>query len=66
MRIESVELESLWSEPREETRSLERGAWRGEYNSVPPVMDKESEQRIDTEYITWDLNLESTANTKVS
>ena len=44
------------------------GAWsvEREYNSVPPVMDKESEQRIDTEYITWDLNLESTANTKVS
>ena len=36
-----------------------------EYNSVPSVMDKASEQRIDTEYITWDLNLESTANTKV-
>ena len=38
-----------------------------EYNSVPSVMDKESEQRIDTEYITWNLNVEtSTANTKVS
>ena len=38
-----------------------------EYNSVPSVMDEASEQRIDMEYITWNLNVEtSTANTKVS
>ena len=68
MRIESVELEPLWSKPREVTDHWSVTAMgEREYNSVPSVMDKASEQRIDTEYITWDLNLEtSTANTKVS
>ena len=38
-----------------------------EYNSVPTVMDEATEQRIDMEEITWNLNVEtSTANTKVS
>ena len=39
-----------------------------EYDSIPTVMDKATEQRVDMEEITWSLNVEplSTAKTKVS
>ena len=39
-----------------------------EYNSIPTVMDKATEQRVDMEEVTWNLNVEplSTAKTKVS
>ena len=39
-----------------------------EYDSMPTVMDKATEQRVDMEEVTWNLNVEplSTAKTKVS